>query len=84
MRKSCCESSYTVNLAVLDGREIVYGDRARSYRAEEKIDLGLASGSRLPACCTAMGMWCLRVPMGSRPNSLHAEADKTRPEHDHQ
>ena len=49
-------SSYTTNLAVLDAGEIVYVDRARSYRrGQDKIDLGLASGSRLPAYCTAMG-----------------------------
>jgi IclR family transcriptional regulator, pca regulon regulatory protein len=50
------ETSYTVNLAVLDGTEIVYVDRARSFRrGQSKIDLGLAPGSRMPAYCTAMG-----------------------------
>jgi IclR family pca regulon transcriptional regulator len=50
------ETSYTVNLAVLDGPEIVYVDRARSFRrGQSKIDLGLRPGSRLPAYCTAMG-----------------------------
>ncbi len=50
------ETSYTVNLAVLDGTEIVYVDRARSFRrGQSEIDLGLAPGSRLPAYCTAMG-----------------------------
>jgi IclR family transcriptional regulator, pca regulon regulatory protein len=49
-------TSYTVNLAVLDGLEILYVDRARSFRrGQSKIDLGLALGSRLPAYCTAMG-----------------------------
>jgi IclR family pca regulon transcriptional regulator len=49
-------TSYTVSLAVLDGPEIVYVDRARSLRrGQSKIDLGLAPGSRLPAYCTAMG-----------------------------
>jgi IclR family transcriptional regulator, pca regulon regulatory protein len=49
-------TSYTVNLAVLDGSEILYVDRARSFRrGQSKIDLGLAPGSRLPAYCTAMG-----------------------------
>jgi IclR family pca regulon transcriptional regulator len=49
-------TSYTVNLAVLDGPEILYVDRARSFRrGQSKIDLGLAPGSRLPAYCTAMG-----------------------------
>jgi IclR family pca regulon transcriptional regulator len=49
-------TSCTVSLAVLDGAEIVYVDRVRSFRREQsKIDLGLAPGSRLPAYCTAMG-----------------------------
>jgi IclR family transcriptional regulator, pca regulon regulatory protein len=49
-------TSYTVNLSVLDGTEIIYVDRARSYRrGQNKIDLGLHPGSRLPAYCTAMG-----------------------------
>lgn len=49
-------TSYTVNLAVLDGSEILYVDRARSFRrGQSKIDLGLAPGSRLPAYCTSMG-----------------------------
>ena len=49
-------SHYTISLAVLDGPEILYVDRARSFRrGQSKIDLGLAPGSRLPAYCTAMG-----------------------------
>jgi IclR family pca regulon transcriptional regulator len=49
-------SSYTVNLAVLDGTNILYVDRVCSFRrGESKIDLGLHPGSRLPAYCTAMG-----------------------------
>ena len=49
-------SSYTVSLSVLDGTEIVYVDRARSFRpGQSKIDLGLHLGSRLPAYCTSMG-----------------------------
>jgi IclR family pca regulon transcriptional regulator len=50
------ETSYTASLAVLDGTEIVYVDRARSFRrGQNGIDLGIAVGSRLPAHCTAMG-----------------------------
>jgi IclR family pca regulon transcriptional regulator len=50
------ETSYTVNLSVLDGTEILYVDRARSFRSGQgKIDMGLAVGSRLPAYCTSMG-----------------------------
>jgi IclR family pca regulon transcriptional regulator len=49
-------SGYTVNLAVLDGPEILYIVRARSLRqGQKKIDLDLHPGSRLPTYCTAMG-----------------------------
>jgi len=49
-------TSYTVNLSVLDGGEILYVDRARSFRrGQNKIDLNLRPGSRLPAYCTSMG-----------------------------
>jgi IclR family transcriptional regulator, pca regulon regulatory protein len=49
-------STYTVNLAVLDGPEILYVDRARSLRrGQHKIDLNIRVGTRLPAYCTAMG-----------------------------
>lgn len=50
------QTSYTVNLAILDGIEILYVDRARSFRrGQSKIDLNLRPGSRLPAYCTSMG-----------------------------
>jgi IclR family pca regulon transcriptional regulator len=50
------QTSYTTSLAVLDGTEIVYIDRARSFRrGQGSIDLDLHPGSRLPAYCTAMG-----------------------------
>ncbi|MBA3807307.1 MAG: IclR family transcriptional regulator [Solirubrobacterales bacterium] len=49
-------TSYTVSLAVLDGTEILYVDRAKSFRREQsKIELDPNPGSRLPAHCTAMG-----------------------------
>ena len=50
------ETSYTVSIAVLNRDEIVYVDRAPSFRRDQgEIDLGLDTGSRLPAHCTAMG-----------------------------
>jgi len=53
-------TGYTINVAVLDGTEIVYIARSRSQRrAQQRIDLGLALGSRLPAYCTAMGKMLL-------------------------
>jgi len=53
LRQRC---TYTVNLAVLDGPEILYIDRARSFRrGQNKIDFNLRPGSHLPAYCTSMG-----------------------------
>lgn len=49
-------TSYTVNMSILDGPEILYIDRARSFRrGQNKIDLDLHPDSRLPAYCTSMG-----------------------------
>jgi IclR family transcriptional regulator, pca regulon regulatory protein len=49
-------TSYTTSLAVLDGSDIVYIDRARSFRrGQSPSDLDLHPGSRLPAHSTAMG-----------------------------
>jgi IclR family transcriptional regulator, pca regulon regulatory protein len=49
-------TSYTASLGVLDGVEVLYVDRVRSFRrGQNKVDLDLHPGSRLPAYCTAMG-----------------------------
>lgn len=53
-------TSYTTSLAVLDGTDVLYVDRARSFRrGQNRIDLDLQPGSRLPAYCTAMGKMLL-------------------------
>jgi IclR family pca regulon transcriptional regulator len=50
------ETGHTVNMAILDGTDIVYVERCRSARAGQRdIDLNLHVGSRLPAYCTSMG-----------------------------
>jgi IclR family transcriptional regulator, pca regulon regulatory protein len=50
------QSKFTASLAVLDGQEIVYVDRAVSFqRRQDDIDIGVGIGSRLPAYYTAMG-----------------------------
>jgi IclR family pca regulon transcriptional regulator len=49
-------TSYTTSLGVLEGAEVLYVDRVRSFRrGQGKIDLNLHTGSRVPAYCTAMG-----------------------------
>jgi IclR family transcriptional regulator, pca regulon regulatory protein len=50
------ETGFTVNMAILDGIEIVYVDRYRSTRpGQRQIDLNLHVGARLPAYCTSLG-----------------------------
>jgi IclR family pca regulon transcriptional regulator len=46
------EIGETVNLAVLDGVEIVYVERIKT---EQILNINLQIGSRLPAYCTSMG-----------------------------
>jgi IclR family pca regulon transcriptional regulator len=49
-------TSYSTSLGVLDGTDVLYVDRVRSFRrGQGKIDLDLRTGSRLPAYATAMG-----------------------------
>ncbi len=74
-------TSYTSSLAVLDGTEIVYVDRARSFRrGQAKSDLGLQPGSRLPAYCTAMGKLLLAyLPEDQQRELIGTDAnDQTR------
>jgi len=50
------ETGHTVNMAVLDGIDILYIERCRtSSQGQRDIDLNLHVGSRLPAYCTSMG-----------------------------
>jgi IclR family pca regulon transcriptional regulator len=56
LRQLSDETGYTVNLAILDGIDVVYIERCRSARpGQREIDLNLHVGARLPAYCTAMG-----------------------------
>ena len=56
LRQLSDETGHTVNLAILDGIDVVYIERCRTARpGQREIDLNLHVGSRLPAYCTAMG-----------------------------
>jgi IclR family pca regulon transcriptional regulator len=56
LRQLSDETQHTVNLAILDGTEVVYIERCRTTRpGQQEIDLNLHVGARLPAYCTAMG-----------------------------
>jgi IclR family pca regulon transcriptional regulator len=50
------ETGFTVNMAIADGPDIVYVERCRSARTNQReIDLNLHVGARMPAYCTSMG-----------------------------
>jgi IclR family pca regulon transcriptional regulator len=56
LRQLSDKTGYTVNLAILDGTDVVYIERCRTARPGQwEIDLNLHVGARLPAYCTAMG-----------------------------
>jgi len=61
-------TSSTVGLAVLDGAEIVYVDRASgSQSGQPEVNLGVGLGSRLPVHCTAAGKLLLAyIPEGEQ------------------
>jgi IclR family transcriptional regulator, pca regulon regulatory protein len=65
-------SSYTTSLGVLDGTEVLYVDRARSFRrGQGQIDMGLQPGSRVPSYCTAIGKMLLaHLPEGQQRDIL--------------
>jgi IclR family transcriptional regulator, pca regulon regulatory protein len=56
LRRLSDDTQRTVNLAILDGTDVVYIERCRAARpGQQEIDLNLHVGARLPAYCTAMG-----------------------------
>jgi IclR family transcriptional regulator, pca regulon regulatory protein len=56
LRRLSDETGYTVNMAILEGLDIVYVERCRSTQAGQRdIDLNLHVGARLPAYCTSLG-----------------------------
>jgi IclR family pca regulon transcriptional regulator len=56
LRRLSDATGFTVNMAILDGNDIVYVERCRNTRpGQREIDLDLHVGSRLPAYCTSLG-----------------------------
>ena len=72
-------TTYTANLGVLDGSDVLYVDRVRSYRrGQDSIDLDLHTGSRLPAYCTSMGKLLLANLPESEQKDLIASIKLTK------
>jgi IclR family pca regulon transcriptional regulator len=75
-------SACTVSLAVLDGLDIVYIDRARSsWQGQSEVAARLGRGSRLPATDTAMGRVLLAhlSPQAQR-EAIDASAEELDPQ----
>ncbi len=70
-------TGHTVNMAVLDGADIVYIERCRGSGPRE-IDLNLHVGSRLPAYCTSMGKVLLAFLPAVELRALLATVQLTR------
>ncbi len=80
-------TSYTSNLSVLDGEDIVYIDRARSFRrGQSRIDLGLHPGVAAAGALHLDGQGPARRTARRRAGrpAVGDAADQARPEHDHE
>jgi IclR family pca regulon transcriptional regulator len=72
-------TSYTVSLAILAGPEILFVDRAPSFRrGDDTSGLNLHAGSRLPAYCTAMGKLMLAYLPDRERQAILSEMKLTR------
>lgn len=72
LEKTSKEIGETVNLAVLDGTEIVYVERIKT---EQILNINLQVGSRLPAYCTSMGKAMLSFLQKDRLEELLKKID---------
>ena len=70
-------STCTASLAVLNGKDIVYVDRARiSSQGQSEVEARLGRGSRLPARATAMGKTLLaHLPRNEQSKAIDAVAE---------
>ena len=69
-------TGFTVNMAILDGPDVVYIERCRTSRSRQReIDLNLHVGSRLPAYCTAMGKALLAFVPAERLEEILDQTD---------
>jgi len=66
------EIGETVNLAILDGTEIVYVERIKT---QQILNINLQVGSRLPAYCTSMGKAMLAFLPESRLKEILEKTD---------
>lgn len=79
LEKTSKEIGETVNLAILDGTEIVYVERIKT---QQILNINLEVGSRLPAYCTSMGKAILAFLPPERLEGLFKEM-KLKPQTSH-
>jgi IclR family pca regulon transcriptional regulator len=73
-------TSYTTSMGVLDGTEVLYIERIRSFRREARsAELNLHAGSRLPAHATAMGKLLLANLPETEQRELIGQMKLTKP-----
>ena len=76
LRQLSDETQRTVNVAILEGADVVYIERCRAARpGQQEIDLNLHVGARLPAYCTAMGKAILAFVPEARLEEVIARTD---------
>ena len=76
LRRLSDETGHTVNLAILDGVDVVYIERCRTAQpGQREIDLNLHVGARRPAYCTAMGKAILAFLSDDRREELIARIE---------
>src|ERR1700721_2528133 len=72
-------TSYTTSLGVLDGTDILYVDRVRSFRrGQANVGVDIHPGSRLPAYATSMGKLLLANLPESEQRELIAQMKLTK------
>jgi IclR family transcriptional regulator, pca regulon regulatory protein len=70
LRRLAEETGHTVNMAILDGVDVVYVERVLSPHPEQRrLDLDLHVGSRLPAYCTSLG----KVMLAFQPEAVQRQ-----------
>jgi IclR family pca regulon transcriptional regulator len=85
LRQLSDETQRTVNLAILDGTDVVYIERCRTTGpGQPELDLNLDVGARLPAYCTAMGKAILAfVPEELLEEIIEPSTSRRAAEHAH-
>jgi IclR family pca regulon transcriptional regulator len=72
-------TAYTTSLGVLDGLDVLYIDRVRSFRrGQGKIEINLHTGSRVPAYSTSMGKLLLASLPEAEQRDLIAQMKLTK------